>query len=101
MPNVQWIVATLETAETNTLQQITLFSSVPFDTVEEVIRREWQNLDHLLARLWTAHSIVPELKYTPTLEMKLVDLGEAAPGLLPKLVNMGVVCEVGDYWQSL
>ncbi|KAF9780892.1 hypothetical protein BJ322DRAFT_288059 [Thelephora terrestris] len=101
MPDVQWIVATLETAETNTLQQITLFSSVPFDTVEEVIRMEWQNLDHLLARLWTAHSIVPELKYTPTLEMELVDLGEAAPGLLPKLVNMGVVCEAGDYWQSL
>jgi hypothetical protein len=94
IPNVRWIVATLETAKTDTLQQITLHSSIFFDNeVSEVIHREWQDMDHLLARLWTSHSIVPEVKSTS----RIRNLGFAAPVLLPKLVNMGVVCKVEKY----
>ena len=78
------------------LRQITIFSSISFDTAEEV-RREWQDLDHLLVRLWTSRSIIPKIKYIGALERENVDLGEVAPSLLPELVNREVVCEVGNY----
>ena len=95
--SVKWIVATLQTAKSKYLRQITIFSSTSFDTVEGEVRREWQDLDHLLVRLWTSRLIIPKIKYISAPEREDVDLGEVAPSLLPELVSRGVVCEVGDY----
>ena len=94
-PNVQWIVATLQSVNTKHLQKITIFSSVPLQQVREEDRREWQSLDHLLVQLWVSRSIIPKIKYTKAPEW--MGGGEAAPNLFPELVNRGVEREVGDY----
>ena len=84
--SVQWIVATLRIAKTECLRRVTIFIGVCFDVVEEVDRREWQDLDHLLVRLWTSHSIVPKLRYVVTKETRSL-----VPTLLPELVNRGLI----------
>ena len=95
--SIKWIVATLQTTKSKYLRHITIFSSTTFDTFEEEVRREWQDLDHLLVRLWTSRLIIPKIKYISALEGEDVDLGEVAPSLLPELVSRGVVCEVGNH----
>ena len=84
--SVQWIVAMLQTAKTICFRRVTIFIGVCFDVVEEVDRREWRDLDHLLVRLWTSHSIVPKLSYVVTKEIRSL-----VPTLLPALVNSGLV----------
>ena len=80
--DVRWIIETLQTANYETLQWITiLFSFVPLDPTERVLR-EWHELDDLLVRLWTSHSIVPKITYQS-------DMGEAEPSLLPELTTRG------------
>ena len=49
--SVRWIVATLQTTKIGCLRRVTIFIGICFDMVEEVDRREWQDLDHLLVRL--------------------------------------------------
>ena len=94
-PAVKWVVATLQTANTECLQQITIFSAATFDFIMEVDHREWQDLDHLLVRLWISHSIIPKVKCTMIEETMI--LTEAAPNLLSRLVNEGVECEAVDF----
>lgn len=63
-PRVGWINKTLQTAKSENLRQITLFSSIdPRRESDETARPEWQNLDHLLVQLWTTRSIRPALTY--------------------------------------
>ena len=67
-PSVQWIVTTLQTAKTEHLQRITILARLRFDVFVETGRPEWQELDHLLVRLWTSRSIIPSIKYLPCTE---------------------------------
>ena len=94
-PNVQWIVATLQTARLKHLRQIVIFSSATTSAIEEMDRREWQDLDNLLVRLWTSYSVTPAIKY-----QRGMDLGELASSLLPELTEKGIICEVGEDWRS-
>ena len=91
-PRVQWIVATLLTAKPEHLQQVTILAYLTPDSFMETDRPGWQNLDHLLARLWTSHSVIPRIKCPKTM-----DVTDLIPSLLPKLVVKGLVCEVGYY----
>ena len=96
-PTVQWIVTTLQTARTRHLQQITIVSVATFNLIEEMDRQEWQDLDHLLVRLWTSHSIITKMKCARA-RGRMV-LREAVRILLPQLVSKGVECEVVDSWE--
>jgi hypothetical protein len=59
-PDVQWITKTLLT--TKNLRKIRIQSHIVFaDPIAETVRQEWRDLDRLLARLWTSHSIRPEI----------------------------------------
>ena len=95
-PSVQWIPATLCTANTKHLRQITIDSSIGIHKVQKLYRREWQGLDHLLVQLWASRSIIPKIKYIKMPEWR--GITAAAPILLSKLVKRRVECEVGDYY---
>ena len=84
--SVRWIVATLQTAKTGCLRWVTIFTGVCFDMVEDLDRREWQDLDHLLVRLWTSHLIIPKLRYVVIKETESL-----VPTLLPELVKTGLI----------
>ena len=97
-PSVQWVVTTLRTANIKHLQQITIDSPIGIHRVQEVDRREWQDLDHLLVQLWASDSIIPKIiKYTKMPEW--LGMTAAAPILLSELMNRGVECELGEYWE--
>ena len=93
-PSVQWIVTTLQTAKTEHLQRITILARLRFDVFVETGRPEWQELDHLLVRLWTSRSIIPSIKYFRA--QKRTDSVELIPSLLPELATRGAVWEVGS-----
>ena len=87
---VRWITTTLRTVESKTLQSITICpgSKIP-ETVGEAIHQEWKDLDRLLARFWTSHSIRPQVVYVVGKEGK--DFRGTAPSLLPELTRRGLV----------
>ena len=58
-PTVQWISITPQSAQLDALRRISIISGAFFATTEEV-DRGWQELDQLLVRLWTSHSIYPK-----------------------------------------
>ena len=87
-PIVGWINATLQTARSKNLRQITIHIPAIFlRSVDETTRLEWQDFDHLLVRLWTTRSIRPVFTY----EKKGAGTGpgELVPKLLPELVSRG------------
>ena len=90
-PSVQWIITTLRTANTKHLRWITIHSSVGIHRVQEVDRREWQDLDHLLVQLWASHSIIPKIVHIKIPEW--LGITAAAPILLSELVSRGLECE--------
>ena len=95
-PYVQWITMSLQTAKSQNLCRITITIdlSTAFDLpTEGEIHREWQDLDHLLAQLWTSRSILPKIKYKRAIRGNT--LGELPPGLLPELTIMGAISMVG------
>lgn len=71
--NVERITATLQTSTHahRNLRQITTyvlsgFYPFSFDFIQipvEEIRRQWQDLDHILVRLWESYSIRPRVAY--------------------------------------
>ena len=65
------------------------------DLIDEATRLEWQDLDHLLVRLWTTLSILPVFTY----EKRGGGTGSGllVPELLPELVKKGIV-DVSDYY---
>jgi len=85
------IVTALQTVESKNLQRITvrLYTVTTEDPVEEMVRQEWLDLDRLLVRFWTSHSIRPRLMYEPVPGGK--DMRDYAPGLLPELTRRGLV----------
>jgi hypothetical protein len=90
-PNVQRITMALQTVRSKSLQRIAIRPL--YITSEslggETVRQEWQDLDRLLVRFWTSHSIRPKIVYGAGKgESGLRDL---APGLLPELTRRGVV----------
>jgi hypothetical protein len=89
-PNIQWITTALGTAKSEHLRHVTIRSSASFvDPIEETVRRAWQDLDHLLIRLWTSRSVRPEIEYEEKKEGN--GLGQVTPSLLPELTGRGVV----------
>ena len=82
----------LRSIQSKNLQQITAtihpiggFGS----PIEDTVRQEWQDLDHLLVEFWTSRSIRPKFRY---------DAGRGengfrglAPSLLPELTRRGLV----------
>ena len=53
-PSVKWITTTFQTAKAKTLWQITVRVITNFVVpIQEMIRQEWHDLDHLLVELWT------------------------------------------------
>ena len=52
----RWIIMTSQTIRSQTFK-------VPPSTREEAVHQEWQDLNHILIRLWTSHSIRPQVIY--------------------------------------
>lgn len=96
-PRVQWIATSLQTARPETLREITIFSYATFNVIQQAEHIEWQELDHLLVRLWTTYSILPKIRYERKGEGS--DLAAFASRLLPGLTKAGISCEVGPFWQ--
>ena len=89
--NAQWIATILQTITSRNLRYITLHSCSqdPFDIdrMDQTVRQGWQNLDFLLAQMWTSRSIYPRVTY---LEFD-GGLGSVAAILLPQLTGRGLV----------
>jgi len=75
----------LQTVGSKNLQQITIHPHPTALTGTEV-RQEWQNLDHLLVRFWTSHSIRPRILYKGGRETR-----DHASSMLPELTRRGLV----------
>ncbi|KAF9791202.1 hypothetical protein BJ322DRAFT_1104864 [Thelephora terrestris] len=89
-PEIRWNTTALLSAKSEYLQQITIHSLAIFaDPVGEGVSQEWQDLDHLLVRLWTERSILPKFQYTKGRVKG--GRGEIVPFLLPELTRMGAV----------
>ena len=87
--NVQWIITTLQTAKIENIQRVMIRINPHVNPTGETTRLEWQDLDHTLDRLWTLHSVRPEVTYE---EIEGRDsLKEVALSLLPKLASKGAV----------
>ena len=88
--SIKWVIMTLQATKPKSLREIGIYlNTLLFNPPKETVR-EWQDLDHLLAELWTSHSILPKIafyKYREVLALKL----------LPELMRMGVTCEAWDY----
>ena len=83
-PEIQWITTSLQTAQLKSLQRVIFtFAAFPLNTTEEKIR-EWQDLDRLLDRLWTSHSVPSNIVYND-------DPGMLAPCLFPELMKRGAL----------
>jgi len=86
--SVRWISTTLQTVKSKSFQRISIFQFDPI-TVEESVCQEWRDLDRLLVRFWTSHSIRPQVVYIAWPGQK--DLKDHAPSLLPELTRRGLV----------
>ena len=61
---VQWITATLNTAKSTNLQEITIQSPYDFVTpTDESVNTSWLDLDRLLIQWFTSRSIRPEIMF--------------------------------------
>jgi len=89
--NIQRITTALRTAVFKSLQQITIRTD---DTtlmipIREMIHQESQDLDRLLAQLWTSYSIRPKVTFE-TIKRRSAPR-DLAQSLLPELTRRGVV----------
>ena len=87
-PNVQWISAAIQTIKFGNLRKITLqlIPTLP-DLLEDKVRLEWRDLDHLLVQLWTTRSIRPVVTFGGR-------TGGLVPTLLPGLTSKGAVTSI-------
>ena len=87
--NVRWIIAALQTIESKKLERITVYPLLVKSEIEDVVHRDWEDLDRLLAQFSTPHSIRARVMY------KLADEGavmkDRVPSLLPELSRRGLV----------
>jgi len=90
-PNMQWITTALQTVQSKDLRQITLRppGNSFINAIEEVVRRQWLDLDRLLVHLLASRSIRPEVTYIVKAGEK--DFRDHAPSLLPELTRRGLV----------
>ena len=93
---VEWITRTLQTITSKYLVQIAIIVP-PFLTslIHTTVRREWEDLDHVLVQFWTSRSIRPVFKYKMTPGSVM---GEYLRALLPELASREIVdvAEVED-----
>jgi len=89
-PGVRWVTEALQTVESRDLQDITLQSdhAALIHGFEEQVLRQWQDLDRLLVRFWTSHSIRPKVTYEVGAGR---DMRDYAPSALPELTRRGLV----------
>ena len=88
---VQWITMRLQTLQSESLQRITLRS---YRAIFPPAYQEWQDLDHLLARLQTSRPIRPKVVYE--VDVKEVEVREEGTmgyvrRFLPELTRRGLV----------
>lgn len=83
--SIGWIITTLQSGKPKSLQRVVVhvYGISSYEAGE--MGHEWRDLDHLLSRLWTSHSILPKVTCGSRLER------EVARRLLPELANRGVV----------
>ena len=87
--SLRWINTAIETSKSKDLERVTVKSwHVLVDC------REWEDLDHTLAQLWTSRSIRPRIEFHR--RGKMIGL---APKLLPQLTKSGAV-DVFEHGQS-
>jgi len=81
----------LQTLESKNLQRITirLYTVTTEEPIEETVLQEWLDLDRMLVRFWTSHSIRPRLMYASNEGRK--DMGDRAQSLLPELTKRDLV----------
>ena len=92
--SVRWITMALQTVRSEKLQRITI--QLRTLTLRKMVNgtdhQEWQDLDHLLVRFWTTHSIRPQVMYDPDEGgQDLKDEIDHMLGLLPELTRRGLV----------
>ena len=89
-PGVGWILETLQTVESRDLQEITLQfeHNALMHGLDERVLQQWQDLDRLLVRFWTSHSIRPKVMYEGGMGW---DMRNDAPSVLPELTSRGLV----------
>ena len=96
-PEIQRITMTLQTAESINLEQITIHSPTSFkELVVESDCPGWQDLDRLLLRFWTSHSIRPKIWYKDGEEE--YDLRYLVPRIFPELTSRGLVDLIEYDW---
>jgi len=89
-PDIQWIIMALQTIESKNLRQITIdLYALSVRQIGETVSQEWLDLDRLLVRLSTSHSIRP--KITNGKWDGGANLGSIVPILLPELTRRGAV----------
>lgn len=92
MPHIRWITDIIQSAEPENLQRIALGLYPPRNVVDppgERILQELADLDHLLVKLWTSHSVL----------FKVICIGEGGKSLLPEITNKeGVISEFLVDW---
>ena len=99
-PRVQWIIATLRTAKTKTLQSISLaisYRAIIRAFHIEAIRQEWSSLDQLLVQIWTLHSLRPKLSHDRVVNLEIQSAKIILGKLLPESTRRGIVDLVEDH----
>jgi hypothetical protein len=88
------ITMALQTVQSKHLQQISIRLSITSaNPAEETVHGEWLDLDRLLVRFWTSHSIRPKIKYS----VKGGDNPRAfVLSSLPELTSRGLIDLVED-----
>jgi len=76
---------TLQTVKSRGIQHIDIYPM----TIGEEVYPEWQDLDHLLVKLCTSHSIRPRVMYEAGRGGKI--LRDRVSSLLPELTRRGLV----------
>ena len=89
-PSIQWVTATLRSAEAKNLRTISLV--LPYFTTlsSESVYHGWFDLDFLLVQLWASHSLRLKLRLSPG-DCESKDVEEKAAKFLPESIGMGIV----------
>ena len=91
-PKVEWITRALCTVESKHLQHMSLELPpyVPIgDTIWEGVRQEWLDLDYLLVKFWTSHSLRSKVMDRPRRGGK--GMKDYVAGLFPELTKRGIL----------
>ena len=87
--NIRRIIAALQTIESKKLARITIYPVDLKKVIAETDRQDWKDLDCLLVRFSTSHSIRIHVMYAPVIGRGYT--GGRILRLLPKLTKRGLV----------